>query len=206
MGWRIRWAGVWGAAAAGLAGGCASVPPLDNPALVRPLAVAADCPPDAAPTADGYAEVYERVLDALDDYFDIVPGSRYAGEIKTYPRTAPGYEQPWKPSTPDPHERWLATFQSMRHTAVVHITAAERGGFRVYVEVYKELEVLPRPGLAASTAPVFRDAASVDRRSDVIGGPLAGTLQWMPAGDPPHRDYAFEQAILRKVQRPASLK
>jgi hypothetical protein len=190
-----------------LAGGCASVPPLDNPVLVRPAA-AADCPPDAdpQPSAAGYAEVYERVLDALDDYFDIVPGSRYAGEIRTYPRTAPGYEQPWKPSTPDPHERWLATFQSIRHTAVVRITAAERGGFRVYVEVYKELEVMSRPGLAASATPVFRDTANVDRRSDVLTGPATGETNWMPSGEAPHRDYAFEQVILRKVQRPAALK
>jgi hypothetical protein len=158
------------------------------------------------PTPEGYAEVYERALDALDDYFNIVPSSRYSGVIQTYPRVAPGYEQPWKPSTLSSRERWLATFQSIRHTATVRILAGERGGFRVNVEVYKELEDLPRPILAASTAAVFRDAASVNRQAEVIGGPTSVEPQWIPAGPYPHRDYAFEQAILRKIERPAALK
>jgi hypothetical protein len=208
MRWRIRGAAC--AAVVGLTTGCASIPPLDNPVLVRPGVSAENpAPPSTTdlPTAEGYADVYERALDALDDYFDIIPGSRYSGVIQTQPRVAPGYEQPWKPSTPNPSERWIATFQTLRHYATVRIVAAERGGFRVYVEVYKELENAGSPTLAASSAPVFRDAAVINRQAEVIAGPAAvAGGQWIPAGEAPHRDYAFEQAILRKIQRPATLK
>ena len=208
MRWPIR--GVMVAAVVGLTTGCASIPPLDNPVLVRPgVTVDNPTPTSDTPTPEGYAEVYERALDALDDYFDIIPGSRYSGVIQTYPRIAPGYEQPWKPGTPDVQERWIATFQTLRHSAIVRIVAAERGGFRVYVEVFKELENAGSPSLAASSLPVFRDAAVLNRTAEVIVGPTAtgGTGgQWLPAGDPPHRDFAFEQAILRKIQRPATIK
>ena len=207
MRWRIGGAV---AALVVLTTGCASIPPLDNPVLVRPgVTVDSPTPTSDTPTPEGYAEVYERALDALDDYFDVVPGSRYAGVIQTYPRVAPGYEQPWKPGSPDPHERWLSTFQTIRHSAIVRIVAGERGGFRVYVEVYKELENAGSPTLSASSAPVFRDAANFNRTADVLVGPgaIGGTGGvWMPAGEAPHRDFAFEQAILRKIQRPATIK
>jgi hypothetical protein len=198
---------MFAAGAVGL-GGCASIPPLDNPVLVLPGATVEDPGYSAGdqPSPEGYADVYERALDALDDYFDVIPGSRHSGIIQTYPRTAPGYEQPWKPSTLDARERWVATFQSIRHTAIVRIAAGERGGFRVYVEVYKELEDLPRPILAASATAVFRDAAAADPKVGLVTGPASAEPNWIPAGRPPHRDYAFEQAILRKIQRPATLK
>jgi hypothetical protein len=123
--------------------GCYAIPPVENPVLVEPALGDVEQPVLVAPgvpTPVGYADVYDHVLDALDDYFDFIPGSRYSGEVRTLPRIAAGYEQPWKAGTPDPRERLLATFQSIRHYAVVRIQAGERGGYRVYVEVYKELE------------------------------------------------------------------
>src|SRR5687767_7138400 len=125
--------------------GCAAVPPVENPALVQPGADDVENPVLVAPglpTPAGYAEVYERVLDAVDDYFEFKPGSRYAGQVETLPRVAPGLEQPWKPGSPDRRERLLATLQTIRHYAIVRVWAGERGGYRVYVEVYKELEDL----------------------------------------------------------------
>jgi hypothetical protein len=191
------------AGALGLAG-CATTPPLDNPYLVQPGQITGDTAimtVPGQPTPDGYAEVYDRVLDALDDYFVVKPASRYSGVIETYPRTAPGWEQPWKASTPDTRERMLATLQSMRQYAVVRIWAGEQGGYKVYVEVYKELEDIPYP-LASRGGPAFRDAATADRRGDVAGV-TATRLPgegWIPAGPAPHRDYAFEQVILKKIQ------
>jgi len=183
--------------------GCASMPPLDNPALIQSGPNATENPVLLAPgqpTPEGYEEIYNRVLDALDDYFEIKPASRYSGVIETYPRLAPGYEQPWKITTPDARQRLLATFQTMRHYAVVRIWAGERGGYRVSIEVYKELENLPSPLLATSSTPIFRDSATVDRRSEVIASPRSAQTEWIPAGPAPHRDFAFEQVILRKVQ------
>ncbi len=188
---RRRWLALLTAGVAG----CASVPPIENPALVIP-GEPLDNPANVTglPTPDGYARVYEKVLDALDDYFDIKPGSRLSGQIETLPRTAPGYEQPWKPGSPASSERWLATFQSIRHRAIVTIWAGERGGYRIGVEVYKELEDLPRPTAAQATTAVFRESSTVDRRAEVIGS-LTPDRTWIPQG----RDPAFEDVILRKI-------
>jgi hypothetical protein len=209
MNWRA-WGTSWLAAGAMAAtSGCASVPPVDNPLLVRPTT------PDPPGTADqpsgrpgcaGYDEIYERALDALDDYFEIVPGSRYARVIRTYQRTAPGYEQPWKTGSPDAYERWLATWQSMRHFAIVRIDEADRG-YRVTVEVYKELETAGVPTVPLGGPATFRSAPISDRSSDTLTGPTAtANVQWEPAGPAPHRDFAFEQAILKKILRPGGLK
>ena len=138
--------------------------------------------------------MYEKALDALDDYFELKPGSRYSGQIETLPRIAPGYEQPWKPGSPDPHERTLATFQTIRHRAVVTIWAGERGGYRVGVEVFKELEDIPRPTAQASGNAVFREAEVVGRRTEVVGS-VAPDRNWVPQG----RDPALENVILRKI-------
>jgi hypothetical protein len=191
--------------------GCASSPPLDNPIKVRagdienPILVAPG-QPSASDAARLYTEVYDRVLDALDDYFPIKPSSRHSGVIETEPQVAAGFEQFWKPGTPDNRQRLLATFQSIRHTAVARIEPGEQGGFRVYIEVFKELEDLSRPILQASTNPIFRDSPTVDRSAQVITGPRATEAQWIPAGPAPHRDYEFEQAILWKIRKAGGLK
>lgn len=205
--WAMR---VMLAAVAGAAG-CASVPPLDNPLTVRPgdienPVLVAPGQPGPEEAARLYSEVYGRVLDALDDYFPLKPSSRHPGVIETEPTVAPGYEQLWKPGSPAGRERWLATLQSIRHHAVARIEPGENGGFRVYVEVFKEIEDLPRPVLAASTSPIFQVTPTVDRSSQVIVGPRSSQAQWIPAGPAPHRDYAFEQAILRKIRRAGALK
>jgi len=66
--------------------------------------------------------------------------------------------------------------------------------------VYKELENPPGPLLTNSSTPIFRDSATVDRRPEVSSLPLSPNAQWIPAGPGPHRDFAFEQIILRKIQ------
>jgi hypothetical protein len=195
-----------------IASGCAAIPPQDNPANVRvadsenPILVS-----PGEPSGNGYAKLYETVIDVLDDDFELKPTSRYSGQIETFPRVAPGYEQPWKGGSPDIRERLLATKQSLRHRAAVQILAGERGGYRVFVEVFKELEDLPVPlGVGGSAVPagvaIFQDAPSVDRTAEVMAVEASGTRQWIPQG----RDFAFEQKIIRKIRdrvnRPDCLK
>lgn len=181
--------------------GCAAVPPLENPVLVRPMQqVDAENPilvSPGVPTPEGYAFVYERTLDALDDYFEIIPGPRYAGQIETKTRNAAGFEQPWKPGTPDRRERLLATLQTIRHHAIVKIAPGERGGYRVYVEVYKELEDLAQPAQALTGGASFRETPTVDRRVEVAAVTAPTDRTWIPQG----RDPAFEQVLLRKIQK-----
>ncbi len=194
------WLASVGAGAIGLAG-CAAVPPVENPVLVRPhLNGGTEENPilvvPGKPTPEGYAVVYERVLEAVNDYFEILPGPRFAGQVETKPKVASGYEQPWKYGSPDPRERLLATLQTLRHRAVVRIMPGERGGFKVYVEVYRELEDIDTPLGAQRGAAVFRELPTVDRRIDATGLVTPQARQWIPAG----RDPAYEQLILRKIQ------
>jgi hypothetical protein len=178
--------------------GCATVAPLDNPVLVKPTHTCENpvlvSPGQPDPTS--YADVYECVLDVLDDYFELKPTSRYAGHIETVPRIAPGFEQPWKHSSPDAHERLIATFQTLRQSAVVDIWAGDRGGFRVAVEVRRELLDQQRPSLARSGSAVFQESPTVDRRSELVGNDSTSESLWIPAG----RDYAFEQLLLKRIQ------
>lgn len=208
MTWRGRGACWLAAGLLTVASGCASVPPVDNPVLVRPrmpyVPATAD-QPACRPESAGYEDIYDRVLDALDDDFEVVPGSRYAREVRTYPRVAPGYEQPWKSGSPDATERWTATFQTVRHFAVVRLADAD-DGYRVTVEVYKEAENLGVPIQPLGGPAVFRGAPLADRTSDTLTGPATAERQWVPAGPAPHRDFAFEQKILRKILRPGGVK
>lgn len=176
--------------------GCASVPPLDNPLVVRPPIENPATVSPVTPDANSYAEVWEHVIDVLDDYFELKSPSRYAGYIETIPRIAPGYEQPWKPGSPDKRERLIATLQTIRNTAKVTISAGDRGGYKVYVEVWRELQDLERPNRALGGAAVFQEAPTVDRRNDVVSLESTSNREWLPAG----RDYAFEQLILSRIQ------
>ena len=179
--------------------GCASVAPLDNPIVVRTVPANVENPllvSPGEPDANGYAEVYERVIDVLDDYFDIKPTSRYAGHIETFPHIAPGFEQPWKAGNPDHRERLIATFQTMRKYAIVDIWAGERGGYKISLEVRRELLDIERPSRATAGGAVFREAPTVDRRNEVIQTEVASNLGWIPVG----RDCALEQQLLARIR------
>ncbi len=179
--------------------GCASVAPLDNPIVVRPVVANVENPllvSPGEPDANGYAEVYEQVIDVLDDYFEIKPTSRYAGHIETFPHIAPGFEQPWKAGNPDHRERLIATFQTIRKYAIVDIWAGERGGYKISLEVRRELQDLERPNRAINGGAVFREAPTVDRRNEVIPTEVSSSYGWIPVG----RDYALEQQLLARIR------
>ncbi len=178
--------------------GCATAPPLDNPVLVRhneienPVLVS-----PGQPTAASYREVFEKVVEVLDDYFDLHTPNPYEGRVTTKPRVAPGYEQFWKAGNPDARQRLLATFQSVRQTATVEIRAGERGGYLVYVVVEKELEDVPRPARATVGNAVFQERPSVDRQLEVVTPDSSADRSWFKVG----RDFAFEQEILRRIRQ-----
>lgn len=190
---RLGWAAVLGTA------GCASAPPLDNPVLVRRAGDVVENPAvvsPGVPTALSYREVFEKSIDVLDDYFEILSANPYDGRIVTRPRIAPGYEQVWKGGNPDPRERLLATLQSIRQTATVEIRTGEKGGYLVYVVVEKELEDLPRPSRATVGGAVFQEATTVDRRTEIVSPDTATSGGWFRVG----RDFAFEQIILQRIR------
>jgi hypothetical protein len=184
-------------------GGCATAPPLDNPVLVREAASEAIENPvlvsPGTPTGTSYREVFERCMDVLDDDFEILSANPYEGKIITKPRIAPGYEQFWKGSNPDSRGRLLATFQTIRQTAVITIRTGERGGYFVSVLVQREQEDLPRPSRQIGGASVFHEAPTVDRQLEVVGEASAAPsgMNWFPIG----RDYALEQDMLMRIRK-----
>lgn len=182
-----------------VATGCATAPPLDNPAPIRGPAAGVENPvlvSPGVPTAAAYHEVFEKTVAVLDEYFDLLPPNPYDGRVVSQPRIAPGYEQFWKRGNPEPRSRLLATFQSVRQVATAEIRAGERGGYLVYVVVERELEDLSRPAMVRTGDAVFQDTPSVDRQFDVVTPDVPTGQGWYRIG----RDYALEQEILRRIR------
>jgi len=177
--------------------GCVSGPMQDNPCLIQPLKPSMQDNPlylPGNPAPQTYGLVFEKVLDVLDDYFEISYSNRYDGRIETFPRVSPGLGQPWKGGSPDLYQRLLSTLQSMRNRAIVLIKPANDGGYFVDVKVYRELEDLAQPLKANTSSAVFRNDVGVERQFEVIDQVTFDAL-WIPKG----RDIALEQAILCRL-------
>jgi hypothetical protein len=178
--------------------GCMTAPLLDNPLVVRLDPNAQVSNPVWVPGGgpDYYGKVFERIIDVLDDYFEISYANRYDGHIETFPRIAPGFEQFWKPGSPDAYQRLQATWQTIRHRAAVVIQPAEDGGFFVQITVYKELEDLPRPTQMTAGAAAFRSDPTLERQFEVID-PTVFESNWIPQG----RNAELEQVILQRIKK-----
>jgi hypothetical protein len=166
--------------------------PCENPVLLYPN----------HPPGEAYAELFDRVLDAVDDYFPIAYANRYEGRVLGRPTIAPGFEQLWRPGSPDEYERTLATLQSYRYRCEVRIKEADPGGYFVLVTVRKELKDAPAPASVATAVPVFGDLGTVDRDVFLVADPtLTSPLEdpndrWIPKG----REPAIECAIIQKLR------
>lgn len=180
--------------------GCLSTPPADNPLLLRPDAPRTCENPvlisPGTPSPSAYAEVYEKVLNVVDDYFDIAYTNRYDGRILSHPKIAPGFERPLAAGSPNFYERALATMQTMRYRCQVQIRSAEQGGYLVQVIVYRELEDLGRPSRAPSGS-VFRDSPTIDRQFEVVDPSIPTDGAWIPKG----RSVELEDKILKQIRR-----
>jgi hypothetical protein len=199
---RIGWT-TWMALGALLIGGCASGPLRDNPVLVKPEKVGGcENPMWVPPGPASYPLVWEKTLDVVSDYFEIGFSSRHDGRIETYPKVAPGLGQPWKPGSPDLYQRTLASFQSIRHRAIVLISVADNGGFFIDVKVFKELEDVAIPTYSTAGSAAFRSYPTVERQYDVIDASLYDP-SWIPIDREGRlmRDYALEQVILERIAK-----
>jgi hypothetical protein len=189
------WRTLWTATAALCLGGCATGPLLENPLLLRVDKVNPVENPIYIPQGPmSYARVFEKVLDVLDNYFEIAYANRYDGRIETFPAIAPGIEQPWKPGSPDFPQRLLAFFQTIRHRAIVLITTADDGGYFIDVKVLKEEEDLESPLRATAGTANFRITPTLERQFEVVE-PTLFEYRWIPIG----RDYKLEQVLLERI-------
>jgi hypothetical protein len=190
---RALWTSMVGIALA-LGAGCASGPLQSNPVLLAPGRTAFENPVFLPQGPASYNIVFGKVLDTVSDYFAIAYENRQEGRIESFPRVAPGLAEPWKPGSPDLYERTLATFQTIRHRAVILMSAAADGGYFVDVKIYKELEDIERPTLPTAGAASFRTLNTVERQFEVVDSTAFEPL-WIPVG----RDTALEQAILERI-------
>jgi hypothetical protein len=194
MRWRtlaLAWTGVW----ALVVTGCASGPVLGLGGPLGP-SVTVENPVYIPLGPMSYNQVFEKAIDVVSGYFEIAEYNRYDGRIETFPRVAPGLEQPWKPGSPDLYQRLYATLQSVRHRAVVLIQPADNGGFFIQVTVFKELEDVPRPIRAVAGAAIFQSEPTVERQNEVIDLSRFEP-NWIPIG----RDCALEQVLLQELKR-----
>jgi hypothetical protein len=149
--------------------------------------------------------VWEGVADVVDDYFKIAHEERVKlvgdmlteGRIDTYPRGGSTIFEPWNSDSATPYERLESTLQSIRRTALVRVIP-DPAGFRIEVQVMKELENVPRPETGAvslANPAALRNDDSLIR----VTSPVAGqqpNIGWIPMG----RDLALEQEMLAQIQ------
>lgn len=149
--------------------------------------------------------VWDQVVDVVDDYFRIQHEERVRlvgdllteGWLDTYPRGASTIFEPWNQDSVTSYDRWLATLQSMRRMAKVYVLPVE-GGFTVDVQVYKELEDVPRPesgAISLANSQTLRNDDALIRLTNPVGG-QEPTRGWIGMG----RDTALEQVILGGIQ------
>ncbi len=186
-----------------LAMGCQNLQPVfEAPTMPSVIAPAPVDNPVYVPLAkDQYWRVYETLLQVLGDYgFEIAEANRYSGHIEAVPRVAPGIFMFFKPGSPEPYDRLLATLQTYRHRVTIVVQpadpqGAEHGGYFVEFIVRKELEDLPRPVKATVGSAVFRAEPTVDRQTEVIDASFFDSA-WIFRG----RDPALEQELIRRYR------
>ncbi len=150
--------------------------------------------------------VWDQVVDVVDDYFRIQKEDRVKlvgdllteGRIDTYPRTGSTIFEPWNKDSVTAQQRWEATLQSQRRTAIVRVIPLGGSGFAIDVQVYQELENLERPESGAVTlanSAQLRNDNSLKRVESPVGGKQP-TLGWIGQG----RDTILEQKILADIQ------
>lgn len=145
--------------------------------------------------------VWNQIIDEIDNYFKIRREDRVRiidnvlteGWVETYPKAGSTLLEPWRKDSMPGYERRLATLQSIRRWARVRVIPAT-GGFRIEVNVFRELEDLDQPENSYAGNELLRYDDSMDSTNNNprIGPDAYG---WISIG----RDTALEQRILSNV-------
>lgn len=171
-------------------GAIATVPPqaFENPVLI---------------SVANHELVYETVVDVVDDYFRIeeeVPvrliGNVYTeGRIQTFPEVGSTIFEPWRRDSANNYEKLESTLQTIRRYATVRVFP-DAGGFRVEVDVFKELENALHPEAASfiNNEGAFRYDTSLTRVVAPVGEQEINH-GWIPLG----RDPALEQQMIAQI-------
>lgn len=150
--------------------------------------------------------VHNALVDVLDDHFRIEreervravhnPDNTYTltmGLIRTWPEMTSTLAEPWRSDTVTFYDKLLATFQSYRRKAEVFIVPVQ-GGFNVQMNVFKELEDMPKP-LGANGGSAFIRNETTQRHVLMAVGQQPTVSGWIPEG----RDPNLEQKMINQL-------
>ncbi|MBM79767.1 MAG: hypothetical protein CMJ78_04135 [Planctomycetaceae bacterium] len=167
--------------------GCAALPTLKAPvSAANPLFV----------PGTNQEAIWERTIDVLHSFnFEIARENRLDGEIETQYKIGASLIEPWQHDSVGFENRLESTLQSVRRRCFVHIRPVD-GGFLVGVEVFKELEDIPRSP-ASARGDNFRESSPVARNVEPTR--LPEKTSWLNLG----RDPLLEQSVLATLARGA---
>lgn len=174
---RVGWTMIVGCSL-GLLAGCGGVPTSssENPASV---------------TLSNYETVWETTIDVLDRYFDIAYENRYDGRIETKPVVGASVLEPWRLDSVGLRQRLESSLQTIRRRCFVMVYPSTTGGFQIVVEVYKEIEDLPRPiGSRFAGGAFFQSVQPIQQ--DVVTSSITPGAGWISLG----RDKLLEARII----------
>jgi hypothetical protein len=145
--------------------------------------------------SDDFELIWKQCVATVDEYFDIAKEDRLARTIVTQPKIGATLFEPWYGDSVGFGGRLESTLQTIRRFARIKLDPVPGGGYAVKVEVYKELEDLPKPERQAGGRAVFDGDFPVNRTREIVG-PVPLPVGWIPRG----RDPDLEQAILTRLR------
>lgn len=145
--------------------------------------------------SDDFEMIWKHCVATVDEYFDIAKEDRPARTIVTDPKIGATLFEPWYGDSVGLGGRLESSLQTIRRFAKIKVDPAPGGGYAVKVEVYKELEDLPKPERQSGGRAVFDSDFPVNRTREIVG-PVPLPVGWIPRG----RDPDLEQAILTRLR------
>ena len=171
--------------------GCSALPGKQSVRLVNnPLQLVASNE-DAA---------WERTIDVLHEFlFEIERENRQARTIETKYKVGSGILEPWHKESVGWNNRLESTLQSLRRKVIVTLSQASPGAQNTYVVqvvALKEMEDLDAIAANSPGGATFQESTPLSRDLNQTLG-QSRPSGWIPQG----RDFALEQAILRRLQK-----
>jgi hypothetical protein len=154
---------------------------------------------------------WDQLIAVVEEYFKVEREERVRlagdilteGRIDTYPLTGASLLEPWHGDSVTFRDRLESTLQSIRRRCFVRVIP-EQASYLIDLQVFKELEDLPRPSMSTAGAATFNSGAAdeagtlpvpaFNQAAAVRSGPRP--INWILQG----RDLNLEQVMLAKVQ------
>lgn len=141
-----------------------------------------------------YDFIWDETINVVEKYFDVAYENRYDGRIETLPHSSATLFEPWLEDSVGFYNRLEATLQTIRRRGFVLIQPGPTGGFNITVEVYKELENLPRPVFSTYSTDSFINSIEPITES-LVTSPIRPAEGWISMG----RDLKLEAKILTEL-------